>query len=364
MMQLTLTSKCVILALLTLSTSCWATTSLEEYTDQSADSSGGGSRVRIPPFTLTFSPTSALTGTQQHVIKLLAEDALLDFFITQVSQGTTVDFVSLVVRNQALVRRRQLQDSNATAVLPVAGGIASFHGGEPSVDEVNAWTSQALEGNLLELLHEETVLTTVDSIVFTSLTVPPTLSPSSNTVGVSSLENPQANPPNSSAIAASIVGGMVFVSLVILVALFMRRRQQRGVKEDAVVDEVDDDAAAGKSLPLVTTDIAEESDEDVTPKAGDQYRIAADDTRSLASGGEFLITVENPNTPDTGRNVQRSQSDAASVSPSTASVSTDGTVVAQQEEPADVKKASGGAGFLCALQVIDNACICHVSKNK
>ena len=359
-MHFTLTSNGVILTLLMLSTRSWATTTTsEDFTNQSADCTGGTNRVRILPFTLTFSPTTALTEIQQDVIKELAEDVLHDFFSTKVSQGISVEFVDLIVRNHALVRRRQLQDDD-TAVLQVEGGIASFRGGEPQLDEVNAWASQALEGSLLEILQEEAELTSVKSVVFTSLTATPTQSPITSPAsdGIPNLESTRSSATRSSTLVSSVVVGVVLVSLVILLAALWVRRRRRGVKGADVGDE----SAGGKGLPLVTTDIAEESDEDDTLKAEGRYLIAVDDTKSLDSGGQFLITVENTNTLEKRRNVQSSESIAGSVS-STASASTNPTVVPHQGS-ADIKKGPGAHGLLCALQVVDNACICHVSRNK
>lgn len=220
-MHLTLEYKCMILTLLTLTTGCCATTNSSwNFTNESTDCARAGvtHRVRIPPFILAFYPTTDLTETQHDVIRESAEEVLLDFFSTKFNDCATVDFVSLLIkRNHTIFRRRQPLDNN-TAVLSFSGGTARFRGGVPARGEVNAWASQALEGFLLAMLQEKSELTTVESIVFRSLTAPPTPSPSTPQVieSVSNFESTPNNPTFTLVFAAAVIGGFALVSLVLL----------------------------------------------------------------------------------------------------------------------------------------------------
>ena len=269
-MQLNMSAKYVVLSMLTLSSS-WAAE--DGYlTNESEDSAGAPHRVRIPPFTLTFSPSSGFTDTQEDLIEELAEDVLHDFFPTKVGAGVTVDYVDLIINNRALIRKLRRLQQNGTQVLQIAGGIASFRGGEPTLDEVNAWVSEALQENLLELLQEETDMNTVDSIVFNSLTTAPTAAPRAFD-GVAVSDNSSQDSPRSSAfsLVASVVGGAAFVCLVVLAALSRRRRH------GATVEPIVADKSTAKKDFQVTPDAVhddlaatgcDESDEDETLETG------------------------------------------------------------------------------------------------
>ena len=342
-----MSSKCsMALSVLALS-STWAS---EVYlTDESEDSAGAPHRIKIPPFTLTFYPANGLMATQGDLVEELAEDALRYFFPTKLGEGVTVDYVDLTIHSHTLTRR-QLQD-NATEVLQIAGGIASFRGGEPTLDEVNAWVSEALEGDLLELLREEADLNTLEGIVFDSLTSAPTPAPAAFTISTSN--STQSNSTQTAGVVASVVAGIAFFAVVILATLWMRRRRRR-----EYVDFIDDGSdAAVKGLPPCITDVAAESDEENTPET------------DVDSGPKVVITVQTvgQNLPEDGdavtlpsdQHLVKSDDTEESISHSLSTLSTHATQIQpapQQGEP--------GSGLLCALQVIDGACLCHVSTKK
>ena len=265
-MQLAMSSKCMMLSMLTLSTSSWAATTTGYFTNDSQDGTGAPYRVIIPPFTLTFSPAGELTATQGDLIEELAEDVLHDYLPTKVDQGVTVDYVDLIINNHALIRRRQLQD-DGTAVLQVAGGVASFRGGEPPLEQVNEWVSEALGGKLLEILQSETDLNAVEKIEFNSLSAPPTPSPAATQVAddISRVQSNESSPTQSFAFVASVVGGVAFVSLVVLAALSMGRGRSRATVEP--IGESDSKRAV--PVGCIDNDIIGDDDDDDESEEGD-----------------------------------------------------------------------------------------------
>ena len=338
----------MVLSLLALSSSL-ATT--DEYiTDESEDSVGAPHRVKIPPFTLTFSPTNGLTATQADAVEELAEDALRDLFPSKVGEGVTIAYVDLIIRNGARMRRLQ---ENGTEVLQIAGGIVIFRGGEPTLDEVNAWVGEALEGNLLELVHEETDLDTVTSITFNFLTPAPTPAPQVIS-GLAMTDATKSDPTNSVVLAmASVVGGIAFIALMVVATFLMRRRRRRS----PYVDLIDDGGASiVKSLPPGVTDVVEEPDEERSLKAGEnlpQVKITATTQERVPKLPKF----DDDDTLKTDQHLLKCDDTAESVSPSLSTLSTNAPHLRQG--------GSGpGTGFLCAFQIIEGSCLCHVSRKK
>ncbi|KAI2506501.1 hypothetical protein MHU86_7911 [Fragilaria crotonensis] len=271
-----MSAKYIMLSMLTLSTRSWsaaaATTNndTEYVTNDSQDGTGAPYRVIIPPFTLTLTPASALTTTQGDLIEELAEDVLHDYLPTKLDQGVTVDYVDLIVSNHGRVRWRHLQQDDSSAVLEVSGGVASFRGGKPPLEEVNEWVSQALEGNLLEILQAETDLNTVEKIEFNSLSAPPTPSPAAaappgsgssqgGTDDISRVQTTETNPTHSFAFVAAIVGGVAIISLVILAAIAVGGRRR-----SATVEPIGEGGAKRRVTPAggIDDDITGDGEED------------------------------------------------------------------------------------------------------
>jgi hypothetical protein len=249
----------------------------EFLTNDSEDSTGRSTphRVRIPAFTLTFfpMPVATLTTTQASMIEELAEDILHNYFPTKVSHGITVDYVDLLLsdnwRRSDRHNRRHLKSNTAdhTAVLKVSGGLASFRGGAPTVDEVNAWVSEALQGQLLELLQQETELNDVDSIVFTSLTPAPTPSPSQEQA-ISASTSGQMDQPvtnHSFAVAGGIVGLVALASVTLVALLSWRRRSHRrrsAPVEPILVPMSDGATSKSKAVPTARADASDDQSEE------------------------------------------------------------------------------------------------------
>jgi hypothetical protein len=268
-------SKQVIVALLSL----LSPLAKGEYiTNESDDVGGAPHRVNIPPFTLTIFPTSGFSRDQEDLVVDMADEVLHDLFPTKVAVGVQVDYVSLrsVVRDNTLDRRRLQEDE--TTVLQISGGIASFRGGQPRVDEVNAWVSEALEGPLLEILQEETELNEIQSIVFTSLTPAPTPSPSSqsNSVGIASESNVQADDNDTIKIAGGVVGVMAVASIALLALLTMSRQKRATALEPVARGSVK------KVLPTVDGDGADDSDDEESLETNQNRAFADDDSVSVS----------------------------------------------------------------------------------
>ena len=237
--------------------------SSDEYlTNESEDNNQGAPhRVKIPPFSLTLYPEMTVTSFHRGLIEELADDVLQEFLPTKLDNGITLDYVDLII-DDLEKRSRRLRNNDKT-VLQINGGIASFRGGEPTVDQVNSWVKEALEENLLGLLQEETDLNAVEVIEFTSLTPAPTSAPTTNTLkvidGVQSLQTPPGNSSTSFSFIAIIVGSVAGVCLIILglfVTLSSRRRQ-------ASIQPIGDRGSESvKQTPSGVTDGADDSDDD------------------------------------------------------------------------------------------------------
>jgi hypothetical protein len=129
---------------------------------------------------------------------------------------------------------------------------------------VNAWVSEALQGQLLELLQQETELNDVDSIVFTSLTPAPTPSPSQEQAisASTSGQTDQSVTNHSFAVAGGIVGLVALASMTLVAFLSWRRRSHR--RRSAPVEPIlvpISDGATSKSKALPTAGAADASDD-------------------------------------------------------------------------------------------------------
>ena len=125
-------------------------------------SSESSHRVRILPFNLTLYPKIVLTLQRRDLIEELADDVLLEFLPTKLSEDIALVHINIIM-NKVYYHRRQLRDDEGS-IVQLNGGTAVFSGGEPSPDEVNGWVKDVLEENLLQVLQEETELNTVEEI--------------------------------------------------------------------------------------------------------------------------------------------------------------------------------------------------------
>jgi hypothetical protein len=246
----------------------------EYITNESGDNGGGAPlRVTIPPFTLTISPTfGSFSSVQEDLLEDTANVVLEEYLSTQVPDGISLDYVSLInVVQDNSIRRRQLQET--ATVLEIAGGLASFFraGGDeappPTVEEVNKWVSDALEGSLLETLQSETDLNYVETIIFTSLSPAPTLSPLS-LGGIQ--DGTQIKASDSGKIAAGVVGALAIAGVLAAALLLARRRKQSS------------SAVATKSSPIAAPVGVEDDDDDDSSEDAEESMQTNQNHRSFA----------------------------------------------------------------------------------
>lgn len=168
-------------------------------------------------------------------------------------------------------------------MVSIAGGLASFRGGEPSVDELNEWTKEALEAPLVEYLQEETDLNYITSSRFTSLTPAPTAAPTeAPLVVVGSTSGETQSVESAGLIAGGITAGFAILAFcAVVLSIVGRRRQQLEREKPKMMKQV-----STVPPPLDDDDVAssdEEGGEEDSSLQTNQNRRSSFDVESVAT---------------------------------------------------------------------------------
>jgi hypothetical protein len=241
---------------------------IDDYFTNESEDSTAPRRVIIPSFTLTIYPTHNFARKEEDIVMDAANDALNSYIPIQLPDNIVLDYAGFT--RDSFSRARTLWESNTTT-LEVSGGVASFHGGEPAAVDVNRWTSEAMEGVLLDTLQQETELSYVESIIFYSMTSAPTPAPTPMVVGALSGDGA----------AWVTVGAVAGLLVAILAILFVWRRVAPGHGRNEKVSEMN----------ISTPNRSHELDEDLSFSFETNQNCHSNDEESVSTSDEATIST-------------------------------------------------------------------------